>query len=206
MPFIYRRILFYILGVAGVGFAPYYLYSDFFNEGRTSKPLDKTDTVILPYEPTETDSLDEDLWDETFKVSNLENEKSTGSRSKKITSVSEKEQENTGYSLVNSKRTGCICMDNIQQSMTGRGACSGHGGVRYWLYELKNKTIRKIAANNKEYFIENEYEGEPHGKAQKSENEISHFSFNRNGYIDLLIIMMICITMAFFVKTLFKRK
>ncbi|WP_345370311.1 hypothetical protein [Algivirga pacifica] len=33
-------------------------------------------------------------------------------------------------------RIGCICMDGSKQDMRGRGACSGYGGVRFWLYEL----------------------------------------------------------------------
>lgn len=33
------------------------------------------------------------------------------------------------------KRKGCICMDGTEQRHRGRGACSGRGGVRYWIYE-----------------------------------------------------------------------
>jgi hypothetical protein len=33
------------------------------------------------------------------------------------------------------KRTGAICEDGWKSSATGRGACSHHGGVDYWLYE-----------------------------------------------------------------------
>lgn len=31
-------------------------------------------------------------------------------------------------------RTGAICRDGTRSSATGRGACSHHGGVAYWLY------------------------------------------------------------------------
>lgn len=31
-------------------------------------------------------------------------------------------------------RTGAICRDGWRSSATGRGACSHHGGVAYWLY------------------------------------------------------------------------
>ena len=34
------------------------------------------------------------------------------------------------------KRTGCICMDGSEDENRGRGACAGHGGVRYWKHEL----------------------------------------------------------------------
>ncbi|MDC1024638.1 hypothetical protein OAR04_01780 [Flavobacteriales bacterium] len=33
------------------------------------------------------------------------------------------------------KRTGAICNDGWKSSATGSGACSHHGGVKYWLYE-----------------------------------------------------------------------
>lgn len=32
-------------------------------------------------------------------------------------------------------RVGAICNDGWVSSSTGRGTCSGHGGVSYWLYE-----------------------------------------------------------------------
>lgn len=32
------------------------------------------------------------------------------------------------------QRVGCICRDDVRQDRTGSGACSGHGGVKYWLY------------------------------------------------------------------------
>ena len=34
----------------------------------------------------------------------------------------------------NGGRTGAICNDGWRSSATGRGACSSHGGVRYWTY------------------------------------------------------------------------
>ncbi len=33
-----------------------------------------------------------------------------------------------------SERIGCICMDNTPSDATGRGACSGRGGVQFWVY------------------------------------------------------------------------
>ncbi|WP_282132632.1 hypothetical protein [Cellulophaga baltica] len=32
-------------------------------------------------------------------------------------------------------RVGAICNDGTSSTATGRGACSHHGGVAYWLYE-----------------------------------------------------------------------
>ncbi|MCR4753117.1 MAG: DUF3761 domain-containing protein [Candidatus Saccharibacteria bacterium] len=31
-------------------------------------------------------------------------------------------------------RTGAVCNDGTSSTATGRGACSRHGGVRYWTY------------------------------------------------------------------------
>mgnify|MGYP003647252849 CR=1 FL=1 len=33
------------------------------------------------------------------------------------------------------KRVGAVCRDGSTSKATGRGACSHHGGVAYWLYE-----------------------------------------------------------------------
>jgi hypothetical protein len=35
-------------------------------------------------------------------------------------------------------RLGCICMDDTRSDTRSTGACSGHGGVRYWIYRLPN--------------------------------------------------------------------
>ena len=32
-------------------------------------------------------------------------------------------------------RTGAVCNDGTTSSATGSGACSHHGGVKYWLYK-----------------------------------------------------------------------
>lgn len=40
------------------------------------------------------------------------------------------------------KRIGCICMDNEMQNSKGTGACSGRGGVRYWLYETEEGVMK----------------------------------------------------------------
>ena len=33
------------------------------------------------------------------------------------------------------KRTGARCNDGTKSNATGRGACSHHGGVDYWIHE-----------------------------------------------------------------------
>ena len=36
---------------------------------------------------------------------------------------------------INKVRVGAVCNDGTTSRATGRGACSHHGGVSYWLYE-----------------------------------------------------------------------
>ncbi len=38
-----------------------------------------------------------------------------------------------------SKRAGSVCMDYTQTGTTGSGSCSGHGGVRFWMYAAAAK-------------------------------------------------------------------
>ena len=40
-----------------------------------------------------------------------------------------------------SYRVGAVCKDGTRSSATGRGACSHHGGVSYWLTDTK-KSVR----------------------------------------------------------------
>lgn len=34
-------------------------------------------------------------------------------------------------------RIGCVCMDDTWSDVRSIGACSGHGGVRYWVYRTR---------------------------------------------------------------------
>jgi hypothetical protein len=43
-----------------------------------------------------------------------------------------------------SERVGCICMDYSVQKRMGQGACNGHNGVRFWLYQLPAGDTVKI--------------------------------------------------------------
>lgn len=45
------------------------------------------------------------------------------------------EENETFYNQDVSVRIGAVCRDGTTSSATGRGACSHHGGVEYWLYE-----------------------------------------------------------------------
>lgn len=49
-------------------------------------------------------------------------------------------------------RVGCLCMDDTPSKATSVGACSGHGGVRYWLYAQPNgDTLRVPTARHEQH-------------------------------------------------------
>lgn len=39
-------------------------------------------------------------------------------------------------SSCNTPRIGAVCNDGTYSNATGRGACSHHGGVNHWVYDL----------------------------------------------------------------------
>ncbi|MCC6461563.1 MAG: hypothetical protein IT260_13905 [Saprospiraceae bacterium] len=46
-------------------------------------------------------------------------------------------------------RIGCVCMDESASTARSIGACSGHGGVRYWLYRTPaGDTVRVLTARH----------------------------------------------------------
>lgn len=47
-------------------------------------------------------------------------------------------------------RIGCICMDESQSEAQSIGACSGHGGVRYWLYRTTEGDTTRIITGRHE--------------------------------------------------------
>lgn len=50
------------------------------------------------------------------------------------------------------ERVGCICMDDSPSKTHSSGACSGHGGVRYWLYKtLEGDTARVLTERHERH-------------------------------------------------------
>jgi hypothetical protein len=41
-------------------------------------------------------------------------------------------------------RVGCICMDDAHRITRGIGSCSGHGGVRFWIYRTNEGDTIKV--------------------------------------------------------------
>jgi hypothetical protein len=49
-------------------------------------------------------------------------------------------------------RVGCICMDDTPNATRSIGACSGHGGVRYWLYRtVEGDTVRVVTGRHERH-------------------------------------------------------
>jgi len=49
-------------------------------------------------------------------------------------------------------RVGCICMDETHSATRSTGACSGHGGVRFWLYKtVEGDTVRVLTGRHERH-------------------------------------------------------
>lgn len=49
-------------------------------------------------------------------------------------------------------RIGCVCMDDTRSDTRSTGACSGHGGVRYWVYRTPaGDTVHVMTARHERH-------------------------------------------------------
>lgn len=71
--------------------------------------------------------IQNDRWDQIFRTSDLEGETPTASR--RYHGFTKRVSVPAG-----AVRLGCLCMDDTPSEVRSTGACSGHGGVRYWIY------------------------------------------------------------------------
>lgn len=103
------------------------------------------------------------------------------------------------------KRVGCICMDGVRQDKGGRGACSGHGGVRYWIYQVTEDSTAL-------YPTDNHWE---HPEPLDNQERMSLAAYNeegsdnppgrgfRIGWGETLLGLMVCVTIAYIAKLWF---
>jgi len=62
-------------------------------------------------------------------------------------------------------RIGCICMDDTRSDTRSTGACSGHGGVRHWVYRTPSgDTVHVMTAR---------HERHPHALSAEEMSELS---------------------------------
>ena len=106
---------------------PYFMVSTilsvvFFSEKGLAQTLDS--------ELNEVESPQKGI-DNVWRSSDLEGEQAVLRQQRKAKRVD-------GSALLpeGSERVGCVCMDYFVQEHIGRGACGGHNGVRFWLYQL----------------------------------------------------------------------
>lgn len=49
-------------------------------------------------------------------------------------------------------RVGCVCMDDTRSGTRSTGACSGHGGVRFWVYQtVSGDTVQVLTARHERH-------------------------------------------------------
>ena len=82
-------------------------------------------------------SLEKDL---NVKKSSSSKKYNTYVKEKNLSTFQDVSKKNNLHKQVSSSyRIGAICSDGTRSYATGRGACSHHGGVAYWLYSDGSK-------------------------------------------------------------------
>ena len=76
---------------------------------------------------------DDEAWSRVYRSSDNDPKNATTYQRHKANNHAEKSKNQMDL-----PRVGCICMDGIAQQKTERGACSGHKGVRFWVYQRTN--------------------------------------------------------------------
>ena len=87
--------------------------------------------------------IQNDRWDEIFRTSDLEGETPTASR--RFHGFTKRVSVPDG-----SVRLGCLCMDDTPSDVRSKGACSGHGGVRYWIYKTAEGDSFRLSTQRNE--------------------------------------------------------
>jgi hypothetical protein len=100
-------------------------------------------------------------------------------------------------------RVGCICMDDNRQNKQGTGACSGHGGVRFWLHQQDNGLILEFPTlHHKKHPAPLSFEELSKLVSYKSKQK-RHKDTNPNPqstFLDMLMLFIVCLTIAYVAK------
>jgi hypothetical protein len=132
---------------------------------------------------------DEADWDKEYHSGQQHNERSTMYDF----------QRQRGYPT--GKRVGCTCMDGEAMTKTGKGACSGHGGVRYWHFEQPDGVIIKHPTDR--------HLSHPDVLSEPEKENLSAYSVAKkekpwnlpSGWTTLGIVAILCATFAFVFRT-----
>lgn len=100
------------------------------------------------------------------------------------------------------KRIGCICMDGTEQDDGGRGSCSGHGGVRQWVYVTPDGERIEQATERHYQHPEALSEDEKNQLAayNEADKKAPNSTSTNAALVQLAMIVMVCSTVAFAVK------
>ncbi|HMQ46500.1 MAG TPA: hypothetical protein PKA70_03545 [Saprospiraceae bacterium] len=137
----------------------------------------------------------EEEWADFFRTSDLEGEDAIG--------------YSPGLLPPRGVRVGCICMDGSPSDERGRGACSGFGGVRFWLYQVTEDSVAVFPTSRHKQHPEPLSVMELNNLSSRNAFATEAPAKRRNWYDyrieDVLIAMMVCVTIAYVAKMWFKR-
>lgn len=201
----WQKWLFYLMGIGTIGASPVLLFEDTIRNFMVGAPesadlflapaLDSITVqehakdTILSLAPM-TDEEWEERWDSTFRISEMDGQRST-------------KQQFREYNEPKGRRIGCICMDEIIQDEKGRGACSGRGGVRYWLYLQESDSIYKMATARHYAHPEplEEEDIENLSRHNRKKNEMNNYNL-LYGFYQMIIVMTVCATLLLMIRDL----
>lgn len=141
---------------------------------------------------------DVDDWDEHFRSSDLEGERPTQysrQRNKKEKDVGRVPPVPKG-----AKRVGCLCMDDVEQEKTGNGACSGRGGVRFWIYELQDGNLHQHPTERHLFNPDPLDEVALSNLAAHQENKTILASYRGRsgwGFFEMMTVVFVCLTASY---------
>jgi hypothetical protein len=143
---------------------------------------------------SDTADIDGESWDEYFHTSDMEGERATGfSRSAE-----------TPRGL----RIGCVCMDGSRMDERGKGACSGYGGVRFWIYQISEDSVTLYPTDNHWAHPEPLSEMELNNLSSRNTDEKLGKAPGKKsyGWEEVIIAFMICVTIAYVAKLWFQKE
>ena len=132
-------------------------------------------------------------WDEQFRTSDQPGERGTG--------FSKSDKPPKGL------RVACICMDGSRRDERGKGACSGYGGVRFWVYQVAEDSTVLYPTENHWAHPDSLSEEELNNLSSRTADEPMGKSPGRRGlnFGEIALGMMVCLTIAYIAKLWFDR-
>ena len=142
-----------------------------------------------------TDSITAAEWEEYYRM--MEDDYHTANKEVRSKYQRVYTKKPKGY------RVGCICMDNDRQDNKGTGACSGHGGVRFWLYQQEDGHLLEYPTTN--------HKNHPSALTPEELSSLTFYNKKRHKYesdnrtddsdfYKMIMMLFICITVAYLAK------